>query len=174
MNIPIPTVTSQDLAVFHQKHFGTGIGDSAVSPTFDQTPNDDDGLGYYEDGAKRTLTDEQIAMFRHSEIQELSKARRRKSKKKRKLESSRHSSDAYKQEVALIASNGTENQQSDAVVSYDDVRSSLPPLPSVDLKRSIVSYADEDVHLSKTTETNRSSTNRTPTFQWPQLQSASG
>ena len=27
-----------------------------------------DGLGYYPDGAKRTLTDEQIAMFRHSEI----------------------------------------------------------------------------------------------------------
>lgn len=26
-------------------------------------------LGYYDDGAKRTLTDGQIAMFRHSEIQ---------------------------------------------------------------------------------------------------------
>ena len=32
---------------------------------------EDDGLGYYEDGTKRTLTDEQIAMFRHSEIQTL-------------------------------------------------------------------------------------------------------
>lgn len=30
---------------------------------------DDDGLGYYEDGVKRTLTDEQIEMFRHSEIE---------------------------------------------------------------------------------------------------------
>jgi hypothetical protein len=30
---------------------------------------EDDGLGYYEDGAKRTLTDEQIAIFRHSEIE---------------------------------------------------------------------------------------------------------
>lgn len=28
----------------------------------------DDELGYYPDGAKRTLTDDQIAMFRHSEI----------------------------------------------------------------------------------------------------------
>lgn len=28
----------------------------------------DDRLGYYPDGVKRTLTDEQIAMFRHSEI----------------------------------------------------------------------------------------------------------
>lgn len=34
---------------------------------------DDDGLGYYLDGVKRTLTDDQIAMFRHSEIQALIK-----------------------------------------------------------------------------------------------------
>lgn len=37
----------------------------------------DDGLGYYEDGVKRTLTDEQIAMFRHSEIERLRAQRRR-------------------------------------------------------------------------------------------------
>ena len=37
---------------------------------------DDDGLGYYPDGVKRTLTDEQIAMFRHSEIHQLQRARR--------------------------------------------------------------------------------------------------
>lgn len=32
---------------------------------------DDDGLGYYPDGVKRTLTDEQIAIFRHSELEAL-------------------------------------------------------------------------------------------------------
>ncbi len=37
---------------------------------------EDDDLGYYEDGTKRTLTDEQIAIFRHSEIQTLLRARR--------------------------------------------------------------------------------------------------
>jgi hypothetical protein len=37
----------------------------------------DDGLGYYEDGVKRTLTDDQIKMFRNSEIQRLLAARRR-------------------------------------------------------------------------------------------------
>ena len=36
---------------------------------------EDDGLGYYEDGVKRTLTDEQIAIFRHSEIQTLLRER---------------------------------------------------------------------------------------------------
>lgn len=29
---------------------------------------EDDGLGHYPDGVKRTLTDDQIAMFRHSEV----------------------------------------------------------------------------------------------------------
>lgn len=38
---------------------------------------EDDGLGYYEDGAERTLTDEQIAMFRHTEIQTILRERRR-------------------------------------------------------------------------------------------------
>lgn len=37
---------------------------------------DGDGLGYYDDGMKRTLTDEQIAIFRHSEIQALLRERR--------------------------------------------------------------------------------------------------
>lgn len=37
---------------------------------------EDDGLGYYDDGVKRTLTDEQIAMFRHSEIESLLRAQR--------------------------------------------------------------------------------------------------
>lgn len=36
----------------------------------------DDGLGYYSDGVKRTLTDEQVAIFRHSEIQSILRERR--------------------------------------------------------------------------------------------------
>ena len=32
---------------------------------------EDDGLAYYEDGVKRTLTDEQIEVFRRSEIKQL-------------------------------------------------------------------------------------------------------
>ena len=36
---------------------------------------DDDGLGYYPDGVKRTLTDEQIAIFRHSELEAMRRVR---------------------------------------------------------------------------------------------------
>ena len=41
----------------------------------------DDGLGHYEDGVKRTLTEAQIRMFRHSEIQRLLIERRRSERK---------------------------------------------------------------------------------------------
>lgn len=82
-----------DLSLFHEAHFG----DAAVSAfasdflalkqanthnsAVELADNDDeyyyydeeedDGLGYYPDGVKRTVTDEQIAMFRHSELQAL-------------------------------------------------------------------------------------------------------
>lgn len=38
---------------------------------------EDDGLGYYEDGVKRTLTDEQIEIFRHSELRDLQRKQER-------------------------------------------------------------------------------------------------
>ena len=37
--------------------------------------DDEDELGYYPDGCKRTLTNEQVAMFRHSEIYSIIRAR---------------------------------------------------------------------------------------------------
>ncbi|KAF4443552.1 hypothetical protein F53441_11407 [Fusarium austroafricanum] len=52
------------------------------SPSQDHPQNDavddtwveeDDDLGYYSDGVKRTLTDEQIEIFRHSELEALRK-----------------------------------------------------------------------------------------------------
>lgn len=43
-----------------------------------QRDDDYDDLGYYPDGAKRTLTDEQIAIFRHSEIESILRKRRHK------------------------------------------------------------------------------------------------
>jgi hypothetical protein len=45
------------------------------SPEFEDLG--DDSLGWYDDGVKRTLTDEQIEMFRHTEIEQLLRQRRR-------------------------------------------------------------------------------------------------
>lgn len=71
-----------DVHRFHVLHFPTdhvpkgyphGTHTEAVD---DYEDYDDDGLGYYEDGVKRTLTDEQIAIFRHTEIQTILRERR--------------------------------------------------------------------------------------------------
>ncbi|KAI9680089.1 MAG: hypothetical protein M1817_005105 [Caeruleum heppii] len=89
----VPMVTEADLLAFHATHF-THHSTSAFTSTYllsssiphHSTPaqpppgardeEDQDALGYYPDGNKRTLTDEQIAMFRHSEIQRITKQRR--------------------------------------------------------------------------------------------------
>lgn len=80
-----------DLFSFHETHFGdTALATFAkdfLSPSktlheeeihHDENEyyedEEDDGLEYYPDGVKRTLTDEQIAMFRHSELQALQRA----------------------------------------------------------------------------------------------------
>lgn len=72
-----------DLLAFQLSHFGDDTkpdawfvdAETALSyqPEFDQDlgEEEDDGLGYYEDGVERTLTDEQIEMFRHTEMEQL-------------------------------------------------------------------------------------------------------
>lgn len=48
-------------------------GDGSEAQNGDEHDEDweEDDLGYYDDGVKRTLTDEQIEIFRHSELREL-------------------------------------------------------------------------------------------------------
>ncbi|KAK4938098.1 hypothetical protein LTR10_021419 [Elasticomyces elasticus] len=68
---------------FQSSHFGDDTKpevwfvDAQTALHFDTplVPQEDD-LGHYEDGTKRTLTDGQIAMFRNSEIQKLLRERR--------------------------------------------------------------------------------------------------
>jgi len=79
MPLHIPTVTEEDLRAFHLSHFaGSALPATVFTENDYETfaEDEDDGLGYYDDGAKRTLTDEQIAMFRHSEIETLLRERR--------------------------------------------------------------------------------------------------
>ena len=75
-----------DLLAFHLQVYGkpfTSIGHATASDRLVSEPcavttteGDEDTLSYYEDGTKRTLTDEQIAMFRHSEIQTILRMQR--------------------------------------------------------------------------------------------------
>lgn len=87
------TCYQAELEAFQEAHFGKSAIDnfsngflphhekhSVEQAGFDQEDEayyedyEDDGLGYYDDGVKRTLTDEQIAMFRHSELEALRRA----------------------------------------------------------------------------------------------------
>jgi len=69
--LPLPTVTTDDLLAFQAKHFSPSLS------TIEQLDieEEEDSLGYYVDGVKRTLTDEQIRIFRHSEIYSLLRER---------------------------------------------------------------------------------------------------
>lgn len=65
---------STDFLPQHDRQHVERASDFQQEDVFEEEDQEDDGLGYYEDGAKRTLTDEQIAMFRHSEMQALRRA----------------------------------------------------------------------------------------------------
>ncbi|EOO00712.1 hypothetical protein UCRPA7_3648 [Phaeoacremonium minimum UCRPA7] len=90
--LQVPEISQTDLYSFHEAHFSHDALNHFKAQFFTQPgvheaqeeaadqdyeyleEEDDDGLGYYDDGVKRTLTDEQIAMFRHSEIEALRRA----------------------------------------------------------------------------------------------------
>jgi len=79
--LQIPAVCTHDLATFHHTHICQRSNSEDCPPLCsgveDEVPYDDeDDLGYYADGVKRTLTEEQVAMFRFSEVQQLLKKRR--------------------------------------------------------------------------------------------------
>jgi hypothetical protein len=60
----------------------TSDGPHPTTDALDAVYQDDDGLGYYPDGVKRTLTDEQIEIFRHSELEGIRREQEKKDKRK--------------------------------------------------------------------------------------------
>jgi len=71
------SLIKDDLIAFHAKQFPTQprpekvFVESEAALNFDTYLQEDDGLGYYSDGVERTLTDKQIAVFRHRELTEI-------------------------------------------------------------------------------------------------------
>ncbi|KAH0612102.1 uncharacterized protein H6S33_010154 [Morchella sextelata] len=91
---PIPTITPEDLAAFDETHFSPTAHTHLTAnflpppdPSAAAAPAEDeeDTLGYYPDGTKRTLTDTQISIFRHSEIQDLLRRKRHNRNRRRKF-----------------------------------------------------------------------------------------
>ncbi|KAI9758009.1 MAG: hypothetical protein M4579_003245 [Chaenotheca gracillima] len=74
-------VPTDDLNDFHARHFSSvptnSFSNTLLSATstagevVDAPISEDGNLGFYADGVERTLTHQQVAMFRHSEVQAL-------------------------------------------------------------------------------------------------------
>ena len=82
---------------------------------------DEDGLGYYPDGVKRILTDQQIAIFRHSEIQGLLRERRRKQQQQQEREQEQERVDSARAKAADASfQNARDDQPSDRTEASTD------------------------------------------------------
>ncbi|OJD26348.1 hypothetical protein ACJ73_02279 [Blastomyces percursus] len=104
----IPAVTLE----FNARHFLHRNNDGSVQPLIpvadtEQLDDGDDGLGYYPDGTKRTLTDKQIEIFRHSEIQKLRREERRKEMANREEAEDEALNDASKEPLACAGPSET-------------------------------------------------------------------
>jgi len=117
-----------------------------ANATAPQEPINTD-LGCYEDGVRRTLTDEQIAMFRHSEIQRILAERRR----QKDLEDERQQ---HAERVKGRAGRQSQNKQQSVVYETDERVHSRPDMPEL-------SYDDE--------ESAQREVKKPTTFQWPKL-----
>lgn len=135
------------LREFHAQHFPqqpvpslTGrIEQVEANPATDSglPPENSSGLGYYRDGTKRTLTDEQIEMFRHSEIQRLLNERRtikeKEERQKRRIDREQTSPGPLdRKKYRHTDDPGTNLVET---LLYDDVEGSLETLKAVEKTR---------------------------------------
>ncbi|KAI4860397.1 hypothetical protein F4820DRAFT_452975 [Hypoxylon rubiginosum] len=130
----VPEVSQAEIDSFHDAHFShTAVqffhaqffrpenaqDDNQHYEEYEEYFEEDDGLGYYPDGVKRTLTDEQIAIFRHSELESLRRAQAKASKIKQK-------SAALLQEAK--EEDAKEEEEEDAKLGTDPKSTSPPPI----------------------------------------------
>lgn len=112
---------------FHVAHFpGQEVPNTDVSQEFKQEevhtePESSEELGYYEDGVRRTLTDEQITMFRHSEIQRLLLARRQqREQEEQEIERAQRQKKRNMQQKRRFDDEPVQQQASVDTLMYDD------------------------------------------------------
>ncbi|KAI0109061.1 hypothetical protein GGR51DRAFT_558420 [Nemania sp. FL0031] len=127
----VPEVSQADIESFHAAHFSSNAidlfgsqflqhnyadnGDTSYYQ-YGEEEDEDDGLGYYPDGVKRTLTDDQIAIFRHSELEALRRAERM----------------ALKSEQTKNAESGTDTPREEATHTPTGNETPLPDSDAMD------------------------------------------
>lgn len=88
---------------------------------------EDDDLGYYPDGVKRTLTDDQIAMFRHSEIYSILRERQVR-KENMEAEGGEESESIDSQPEHLVKATASSDEEGE-VRSDGEVKDALSTIP---------------------------------------------
>ncbi|KAI0534567.1 hypothetical protein GGR58DRAFT_50461 [Xylaria digitata] len=130
ISFQVPEVSQADIESFHATHFShhaislfesqflrpdLAHNSDADYGNYDEDEEEDDGLGYYSDGVKRTLTDEQIAIFRHSELEALRRAEAKALKQETTGDITPSTDPTYGEAVHTPAENGSSLANSDAM-----------------------------------------------------------
>jgi hypothetical protein len=112
---------------------GTEVDQNANADDWEEF--DEDDLGYYEDGVKRTLTDEQIQIFRHSELEALRRKQEKASKSTEKLDLA-DDTDSYSHETSALQQAMAEGSSSETGKRKKKKGSKRPrPEPKPDLRK---------------------------------------
>ena len=109
---------------------------------------EDDNLGYYPDGVKRTLTDDQIAMFRHSEIYSILRERQVR-KENLKAERGEESESVVPQPEQAVKVNTSSDEERE-LLSDGEVRDVNATVPEATLHYVGLTHASKKRRLGDT------------------------
>ena len=126
----------EDLCNFHSRVFGSPAPKNLIQSVQrphnevaceDTSQVEDDDLGYYPDGVKRTLTDDQIAIFRHSEIYSILRERQVR-KENLEAEGGEESESMISQPEQLVKATVSSDEAGE-VRSDDEIKDPLSTIP---------------------------------------------
>ncbi|PYH72273.1 uncharacterized protein BO88DRAFT_450877 [Aspergillus vadensis CBS 113365] len=165
-----PPITIEDLHAFQAKHFPGSVIAQTPQPQNVTNTNiseeytleeeeyeyydEEEDLGYYPDGVKRTLTDEQIRIFRHSEIHAL-----RREKELREEEAADAAAAAAADRA--VAANADANAKTDAVGTEQASKSRAEGEEDVDVK---MDYGEGEGGASASKATSKTTSRPVPQF----------
>ncbi|KAF2217536.1 hypothetical protein CERZMDRAFT_80270 [Cercospora zeae-maydis SCOH1-5] len=131
----LPQITEDNLLHFQLMHFGDDTKpnewfvDADKALNFELQYEQDDGLGHYEDGVKRTLTDEQIAVFRRTELWQMKRAQELLQREQRDAGQARSEQEGRAASPASDVSSLEDELLAFASAQHKDSPSTLAPPP---------------------------------------------
>ncbi|KAF2164468.1 hypothetical protein M409DRAFT_67961 [Zasmidium cellare ATCC 36951] len=151
----MPKITEEDLLNFQITHFGDDTRPErwfvpAEEALNFEPPEPDDDLGYYDDGVKRTLTDEQIAIFKRSELWQIQREQQR--EKEEETEQREFEEGVIKR----AASPASESSLEDELLAYANIqrKQKSPSPPPQDSKLSLLVTQESNAQESNPRKSN--------------------